>query len=103
MKSKTARVRPETLLEGPMHYAPENEMGVVFLFSHLAKRWRLRIDEIKTGFPDCIVYQKSHGKEKRIAIEFEFKSKNFVRHRHDAKQCDWIVCWEHNWPDAATL
>lgn len=83
-----------------MHYAPENEMGVVFLFSHLAKRWRLRVEEIKTGFPDCIVYQKAHGKEKRIAIEFEFKSKNFDIHRHSAKKCDWIVCWEHNWPAA---
>lgn len=92
--------RPETLMEGPMHYAPENEMGVVFLFSHLAKRWRLRTEEIQAGFPDCIVYQKSHNKEKRIAIEFEFKSRNFEIHGHDAKKCDWIVCWEHNWPNA---
>jgi hypothetical protein len=90
--------RAETLYEGPMHYAPENELGVVFLFAHLAKRWRLRIDEIKSGFPDCIAYQKSHGKDKRVRIEFEFKSMSFKNHRHNAKDCDWIVCWEDNWP-----
>jgi len=98
MKKKTPKVRPETLTEGPMHYAPETELGVVFLFAQLAKRWRLRIDEIKPGFPDCIAYQKARGKEKRIDIEFEYQSKNFERHGHDPKKCDWIVCWEHNWP-----
>jgi len=98
MKTKTPKVRPETLTGGPMHYAPENELGVVFLFAHLAKRWRLRIDVIKPGFPDCVAYQKSHGKEKRIDIEFEYRSKNFEVHGHDPKKCNWIVCWEHNWP-----
>src|ERR1017187_7200790 len=92
--------RPESLFEGPMNYAPENELGVVFLFAHLAKRWRLRIDEIRPGFPDCIAFQKAHSKEKRIRIEFEFKSQNFHTHGHDPSKCDWIVCWEHNWPSA---
>jgi len=92
--------RPEALSDGPMDYAPENELGVVFLFAHLAKRWRLRIDEIKPGYPDCIAFQKSHGGEKRIRIEFEFKSKNFHNQGHDPKKCDWIVCWEHNWAAA---
>lgn len=92
--------RAEVLSNAPMLYAPENELGVVFLFAHLAKKWRLRIEEIKAGYPDCIVYQKTHGKEKRIRIEFEFKSRNFKSHGHKAKDCDWIVCWEHNWPDA---
>jgi hypothetical protein len=26
-----------------MRYAPENELGVVFLPAHMAKRWRLRV------------------------------------------------------------
>lgn len=92
--------RPEVLSNAPMLYAPENELGVVFLFSHLAKRWRLRVEEIKAGYPDCIVYQKTQGKEKRIRIEFEFKSRSFKSHGHKSQDCDWIVCWEHNWPDA---
>jgi hypothetical protein len=97
MPRRSPTERPESLPEGPMNYAPENEMGVVFLFAHLAKRWRLQVEEIKPGYPDCVAYQKAHGKERRVRIEFEYKSRNFKIHRHDAKKCDWIVCWEHNW------
>lgn len=57
-----------------MDYAPDNEQGVVFLFSHLArKKFGLRVERVQTGFPDCIAYRG----DKRIRIEFEFKSKNF--------------------------
>lgn len=102
MKSDTPfpAVRPEILENAPMRYAPVNEMGVVFLFCHLAKKWRIKIEHIRAAFPDCIAYQKVKGEEKRIRIEFEFKSRNFKLHKHDAKKCDWIVCWEHNWPSA---
>ena len=87
-------------MEGaPLHYAPVNEHGVVFLFAHLAKKWRLRIDAVRRDFPDCIAYQKIQGGEKKIRIEFEYKSKNFKIHKHDANGCDWIVCWEHDWFD----
>jgi hypothetical protein len=78
-----------------MDYAPDNEQGVVFLFSSLArKRFGLRIESIGAGFPDCIAYQ---GRQ-RIKIEFEFRSRNFLQHRHPVRGCNWIVCWEHNWP-----
>lgn len=83
-----------------MKFAPTNELGVVFLFSDYARKHRIHIEEIKAGFPDCIAYRIEQGKRKRIRIEFEYKSKNFSTHRHDPRQCDWIVCWEHNWPEA---
>ncbi|HET6935499.1 MAG TPA: hypothetical protein VFI72_11725 [Candidatus Angelobacter sp.] len=31
----------------------------------------------------------------RLRIEFE--SSNFFKQGHNAKGCDLIVCWEHNW------
>lgn len=92
--------RPDVLEGAPLLFAPENELGVVFIFAHLAKRWRLRVGEISAAFPDCIAYQKVAGGEKELRIEFEYKSRNFKTHQHPAKKCDWIVCWEHNWPDA---
>ncbi len=92
--------RPEVLDGAPLRYAPANELGVIFLFAHLAKRWCLRVNTIRPGYPDCIAYQKIHGREKLIRIEFEYRSKNFKTQGHDPKQCDWLVCWEHNWPDA---
>jgi len=66
----------------------------VFLFSQLARKYGLRVELIRTGFPDCIASRNGE----QIRIEFEFKSRNFKTHDHQGKHCDWIVCWEHNWP-----
>jgi hypothetical protein len=100
MKTKVLTPQAEVLEGAPLRYAPSNELGVVFLFAHLTKRWRLRVDALKPGFPDCVAFQKIQGKEKRVRIEFEFNSSNFKSHGHDPSECDWIVCWEHDWPDA---
>jgi hypothetical protein len=35
-----------------------------------------------------------------VRIEFEYRSRNFLTHKHDARQCDLIVCWEDDWPDS---
>ncbi len=96
---KTNKTRPEILANGPMHFAPTNELGVVFLFSHLASKLGFRIEEIRSGYPDCIAYRKVGGAERRVRIEFEYRSSNFSAHRHCAQKCDAIVCWEHDWPD----
>lgn len=100
MKSKSQITRGEVLEGAPLRYAPANELGVVFLFAHLARKWGLRVDAVQPRFPDCIAYQKIQGKEKRIRIEFELNSRSFKTHGHDPRQCDCIVCWEHDWPDA---
>lgn len=94
------QARPDVLENAPLRFAPTNELGVVFLFAHLARKWRLTIDSIQSEFPDCVAFQKVRGGEKRIRIEFEYQSRNFRTHRHDPDKCDWIVCWEHNWPEA---
>jgi hypothetical protein len=91
--------RAEHLKDAPLSNAPENELGVVFLFSHLCAKLQLRIERIQAGFPDCVAYQRIGGSEKKIRIEFEYRSRNFRSHGHSAKGCDWIVCWEHNWPE----
>lgn len=96
MQHRTSK-RSELLEGAPLIYAPENELGVVFLFAHLAKQLRLKIEKIGAPFPDAIAYQKTDRGEKRIRIEFEYRSRNF-RGKHSARKCDWIVCWEHNWP-----
>lgn len=100
MTGTKSDLRGDVLEDAPLRYAPTNELGVVFLFSKLASKWRVRVETVQEAFPDCIAYQKSHGKEKRIRIEFEFKSRNFKVHGHDPKKCDWIVCWEHDWLNA---
>lgn len=79
----------------PLDYAPNNEQGVVYLFSHLARRrFGLRVERVQAGFPDCEAYLGN----KRIRIEFEYRSKCFLLHKHKKSGCDWIVCWIHDWP-----
>jgi hypothetical protein len=34
-----------------------------------------------------------------VRIEFEYLSRNFLKHRHRVDKCDIIVCWIHNWPE----
>ncbi len=82
-----------------MNYAPSNELGVVLLFAQVAPKYRIRVDKIQAAFPDCLAYRSIGGKEKRIRIEFEYRSKSFKAHRHNPKKCDMIVCWEHDWPN----
>jgi hypothetical protein len=91
-------LQPELLEGAPLRYAPTNELGVVFLFSHLCRRMQLHVESVQAGFPDCIAFQRVGGKERRIRIEFEFRSSNFRAHGHPLDGCDWIVCWEHDWP-----
>lgn len=91
--------RPLPLTNAPLQYAPENELGVVFLFSQIAKRLHLRIEKIGAAYPDCIAYRYAGNREKRVRIEFEYKSSNFKNHGHDAGGCDCIVCWHHDWLD----
>jgi hypothetical protein len=90
-------LEPELLEGAPLRYAPTNELGVVFLFSHLCRRMQLHVESVQAGFPDCIARQRVGGKERRIRIEFEFRSSNFRAHGNPADGCDWIVCWQHDW------
>ena len=80
-------------------YAPLNENGVVFLFGKIMADLNMYIEEIKPGFPDCIARRFVGKGWERVAIEFEYVSSNFKAHKHDPKQCDVIVCWEHDWRD----
>ncbi|MEW6042192.1 MAG: hypothetical protein AB1633_11795, partial [Elusimicrobiota bacterium] len=80
-------------------YSPINENGVVFLFGKVADDLNMYVEEIKPGFPDCIARRFNGKGWERVAIEFEYVSKNFLLHKHNSKECDIIVCWEHDWAD----
>lgn len=78
--------------------APVNENGVILLFGILASELGLLIEAVQPGFPDCEAkYQGEDGKWRRLRIEFEYESRNFFLHGHDAALCDIVVCWKHNW------
>jgi hypothetical protein len=84
-----------------LRHAPINEQGVVYLFGIVSYELGLIVEAIQSGFPDCEAKRcvdANQDRWQRVRIEFEFRSRNFRDHGHDASQCDLIVCWEHDWP-----
>ncbi len=71
-------------------HEPENEQGVVFLFSIICDCLKWKIKRIQTEFPDCFAIDEE-GKE--IRIEFELFTSNFILHGHDITKCDAVVAW----------
>ncbi len=88
-------MRPYPLICGPV-----NEMGVVYLFGAMAEKLGFVVLRIQPGFPDCEALMLVDGDRcELVQIEFEYESKNFLKHMHEPGACDLIVCWKHNWPE----
>jgi len=86
-----------------LQHAPINEQGVVFLFGVVAHELGFLVESIAQGFPDCEAKRRvsgASGRLEKVRIEFEYRSRSFQEHGHNAHACDLIVCWEDNWPDA---
>ncbi len=81
-------------------HEPINEMGVVYQFGTVAAKLGFMVTVIRPEFPDCEAFiEVAPGRWQRIWIEFEYESRNFLKHKHKLEGCDMIVCWIHNWPD----
>lgn len=94
----------ETLGLQALAYAPVNENGVVFLFAAIADKLGFRVIHIQSAFPDCIALRLTRAGRKgnistQVKIEFEYRSSNFFQHKHDYRQCNYIVCWEDDTPN----
>ena len=90
----------DPLLIPGMAHAPTNEAGVMFAFGVMAGRLGFAVKRWQVAFPDCVaVREMAKGQWQDQNVEVEFESKNFLRHGHDPKKCDVIVCWVHNWPE----
>jgi hypothetical protein len=88
----------DPLLMPEMAHEPVNEAGVVFAFGVMARRLGFVVHRVQVEFPDCEAMRRmAKGQWQRVRIEFEYESKNFVKHGHDKNGCDLIVCWTHNW------
>jgi hypothetical protein len=89
------------LLQGcPLVFAPTNEAGVLYLFGAMSERLGFLVLMVQAGFPDCEAMRVvAENRLQPVKIELEYQSRNFLKHMHDLKGCDMIVCWEHNWPE----
>ncbi|HEY2499283.1 MAG TPA: hypothetical protein VGK24_19660 [Candidatus Angelobacter sp.] len=83
-----------------MVHEPLNELGVVFAFGLVARQLGFSVLRFQTAFPDCEALREVvRGQLQRMKLEFEFESRNFLRHGHRIDGCDGIVCWKHNWKE----
>jgi len=87
-----------------LHYAPTNEKCLIYLFGIIALELGFVVETVRESYPDCIAKRRvdpTRGEERwqHIRIEFETKSSNFQKHRHNPANCDVIVCWKHDWQD----
>ena len=89
-----------SLVPAALAHGPINEAGVVYLFGMMADKLGFVVTRVQTEFPDCeAMWEIQPDKWQRVRVEFEYESKNFLKHFHQAKECDVIVCWIHNWPE----
>lgn len=68
-------------------------MGVrEWIAAHLDE---LDFDIVRSGaaFPDMTL-RDIDGNE--VETEIEFASANFIRHKHDPRGCQLVICWKHN-------
>jgi hypothetical protein len=83
-----------------MVHEPLNELGVVFAFGMVARQLGFSVLRFQAAFPDCEALREVvRGQLQRMKLEFEFESRNFLRHGHRIDGCDGIVCWKHNWKE----
>jgi hypothetical protein len=105
-KAGRSLLKKDRLVYGPLMspaallHVPLNEMGVMFLFAAMALEMGFMATMVRTAFPDCEALREvSPGRLQRVRIEFEYLSRNFLKHRHRIDGCDLIVCWIDNWPE----
>lgn len=90
----------QRLISAALAHGPTNESGVIYLFGTLASQLGFVVTHIQSAFPDCEAMREvEKDRWQRVRVEFEYESRNFLRHYHRAEDCDVIVCWTHNWPD----
>ena len=111
LRSNHARSRKEDVFQdrpcyGPLLnlaelvHEPLNEQGVIFAFGMVARKLGFSVLRFQPGFPDCEALREMvRGQLQRLRIEFEYESRNFLRHKHRPDGCDVIVCWVHNWKE----
>ena len=77
-----------------------SELEVVFLFGLLYHHldFPFVVTAINDAFPDCEGVDPITGKT--VNIEFEYLSRHYLSHGHPLSGCDYIVCWEDNWPES---
>lgn len=78
---------------GHIKCEPKGEMSTrEWITAHLDE---LGFDLVRSGgaYPDITL---ADSKGNLIETEVEYKSANFISHKHDPQGCALVICWKHN-------
>lgn len=85
-------------------YAPstESELGILFgmILPYIKPAMCVVEGEFQVSdksWPDVKVKILENKRWRSCRVEFEVKSATFVKHKHNPKDYDMIICWEDNW------
>lgn len=68
---------------------PSNEMETVILLATMQKEYGIQIKSAQRPFPDMLIDINGNP----FSVEIEYKASNFIKHKHDPRKCDLIICW----------
>jgi hypothetical protein len=75
-------------------YSPKYEQEVLYLFAKLHRDIGFPyINTIQVAFPDIVAQDNNRN---TVRIELEVLSSDFILHKHDKNECEYIVCWEND-------
>lgn len=87
-----------------LSFAPEDRVGVIYLFGMIAYELGFTIESIRSEFPHAEGTRMTSPEvpsapQERVRIAFELKSTDFKTRKRDDARCNLLVCWSHNWED----
>lgn len=80
-------------------YAPQDESGVVAIFSILCTSRKIdwQVLELRSGRgTDATCYDHQQNKEVRVELKYTHSKANW---NHSIDEVDYVVCWENRWQD----
>jgi hypothetical protein len=96
--SNTIRKKWERIDIPGFPYAPQEEQGVLAIFSILCSKRILpwQILDISTNGIDAICFDEESQKEIHVELKFLLSRGSW---NHPIDDLDYLVCWESRWPD----
>lgn len=85
--------RSDGLLDNPERlgvYEPRNEQGLVFMLGQVIGQLHYKMAYMDGSYPDCVMVSPGG---RLVRAELEYRSSNFIMHRHDPALCDLVICW----------
>ena len=73
---------------------PTNEQEAIYWFIKRSEELGYSIVSFWSIYPDATIIHNDTGREHKV--EFEYKLSSFIKHGHDPRHCDLVVCWTND-------